>query len=146
MTAPKLKVVFDSNVYIAAALNPAGSSDAWLRIAGRQMRSFDLYTSISILDETSEKLLEKFNVNPAKVKVFIESIRDVATIVTPKERVRVVDKDPDDDMLFECALAAQANLLVSADKEVLRASPYRGIGVCSPSDLKNIFAQDLKYI
>jgi len=144
--AVRLEVVFDSNMYIAAALNSSGPSDAWLRIAGRQMRSFDLVTSPPILDEVREKLLEKFGTNPDVVADFIQSIKDVATIVIPKERLQVVTRDPDDDMLFECAVTAGAHLVVSADKEVLKVSPYRGIGVCRPSDLKSIFAQDINYL
>jgi uncharacterized protein len=143
---PKLKVVFDSNVYIAAALNPAGSSEAWLRIAGRQLRSFDLYVSEAILDEVAEKLSDKFTLPEQQIRHFIAAVRDVAVVVQPKHKLRVVLADPDDDMLFECAVAAQAQLLVSADKEVLKLSPYEGIGICHPSDLKKIFVQDLKYL
>lgn len=143
---PKLKVVFDSNVYIAAALNPAGSSEAWLRIAGRQLRSFDLYTSDAILDEVTEKLTDKFKLPEQEIKQFTAAVRDVATVVKPQHKLQVVTADPDDDMLFECAMAAGAQLLVSADKAVLKLSPYKNIGICHPSDLKMIFAQDLKYL
>lgn len=142
----KLRVVFDTNMYLAAALNPAGPSEAWLRVAGRQKRSIDLYTSQAILNEVTEKLLEKFNVDPVKVATFVDGIREVATVVTPKEKLRVVKEDPDDDMLFECAVAAKAHLMASADKRVRKYSPYRGIGICRPSDLKDIFPSDLKYI
>lgn len=142
----KLRVVFDTNMYIAAALNPSGPSEAWLRIAGRQRRSFNLYTSRAILDEVAKKLQEKFGVDPLEATNFVNNIRNVATVVVPKERLRVVDEDPDDDMLFECAIAAKAHLIASADKVVRKYSPYRGIGICRPSDLKDIFPIDLKYL
>jgi putative PIN family toxin of toxin-antitoxin system len=142
--AQKLKVVFDTNVYLAAALNPSGPSEAWLRIAGRQARSFDLYVSQPILDEVKRKLIDKFQVASTEAGRFVAAIRSVAIVVVPTETVRIVS-DPDDDMLFECALAAGAQLLVSADKAVLKLNPYHGIGVCHPRDLKLIFAQDLKY-
>ncbi len=133
---PKLKVVFDGNVYIAAANNPSGPSEAWLRVAGRQARSFDLYTSQAILNEVTRKLTDKFKLPPEKVKQFVEAIREVATVVKPQQILKVVKADPDDNMLFECAVEAKAQLLVSADKEVLKLSPYQGIGICHPGDLK----------
>lgn len=80
---------------------------------------------------------------------FIDAIRDIATVVTPTVKLKVVTKDPDDDMLFECAVAADAQLIVSADKAVLECGPFihdgRSVGVCHPRDLKSIFAQDLRY-
>lgn len=144
--AQKFKVVFDTNVYISAAINPSGPSEAWLRIAGRQARSFDLYTSEVILAEIAKKLTDKFKVAPKHVEQFIDAIREVAIVVKPKQSLQVVAADPDDDILFECAVEAKAQLLVSSDKQVLKVGFYKGIGICRPGDLKNIFAQDLKYL
>lgn len=143
---PKLKLVFDSNVYIAAALNPSGPSEAWLRIAGRQLRSFDLYTSEAIVAEVVEKLTHKFKLPAPQIQQFVAAVREVAIVVRPKQKLQVVKADPDDDMLFECAVAAEPQLLVSADRAVLKLSPYDGIGICHPADLKRIFAQDLEYM
>ena len=142
--AQRLRIVFDTNVYIAAAINPSGPSDAWLRIAGRHNRSYDLYTSKPILEELTNKLITKFRVQPTIAKNFVDNIRQIATVVKPKISLRIVKDDPDDNMLFECAVTAKAQLIVSADKAVLKLNPVDGIGVCHPRDLKNIFAQDLR--
>jgi putative PIN family toxin of toxin-antitoxin system len=144
--AQKLKVVFDTNVYISAAINPSGPSEAWLRIADRQGRSFNLYTSEVILAEITEKLTDKFGVAPQQVKQFTDAIREVATVVKPKHTHQVVAADPDDNILFGCAVEAKAQLIVTSDKQVLKVSFYKDIGICRPADLKNIFAQDLKYL
>lgn len=140
---PRLKVVFDTNVYIQAILNPSGLAGRWIEIAGRQNRSFELYTSDAILDELTDKLANKFLIDQQSISEFLHKIEQVTGFVIPKEKLRVVPSDPDDDMLFECAVAAGAQLIVSADKAVLHQNPYRGIGVCHPRDLKSIFPQDL---
>lgn len=144
--SPKLKVVFDTNVFIAAAINPSGPSDAWLRIAGRKSRSFDLYTSEAIMSEVTEKLTDKFKLPRSRVEQFVTAVLNVAVVIKPTHELKVVKADPDDDMLFECAVEAKAQLLVLADKQVLKLNPYQGMGICHPSDLKTIFAQDLNYL
>jgi len=40
-----------------------------------------------------------------------------------------VRRDPKDDMLFECAVRAKAEIIVSGDKDVLEVGEYRGIRV-----------------
>jgi uncharacterized protein len=141
----RVRVVFDTNVYVPAALNSSGPSGVWLRIAGSLERSFDLYTSDAIIRETADKLSEKFGsqLSPAAIEGFITDLRQVATVVTPIERIQAVERDPDDDMVLECAVAAKAHLIVSADKDLLDLGDFRGIGICHPRDLNQIFASDL---
>ena len=43
-----------------------------------------------------------------------------------------VSEDPDDDMFLAAALAANARLIVSGDKHLLRVSGWRGIEVLKP--------------
>jgi predicted nucleic acid-binding protein len=38
-------------------------------------------------------------------------------------------RDPKDDMLFECAIRARAEIIVSGDKDVLQIVEYRGVRV-----------------
>jgi len=46
-----------------------------------------------------------------------------------------VTPDPDEEMILECALAAEADCLVSGDKRhLLPLRQFRGIPVVSPSD------------
>ena len=43
-----------------------------------------------------------------------------------------VCEDPDDDKFLACALAARCKLIISGDKQLLRASGYRRIEVLTP--------------
>jgi predicted nucleic acid-binding protein len=54
-------------------------------------------------------------------------------------KLHVVEKDPDDDKFFECALAIGANVIVSGDKEVLAVKNYNGIYVYAPGDFVKMF-------
>ena len=63
----------------------------------------------------------------------------LATIATmvPAEllgEVRVVEEDPDDDVLFATALAAGARTIVSGDAAVLAVGSFAGVLVVSAAE------------
>ena len=49
--------------------------------------------------------------------------------ITPQQ----VSRDPDDDVLLACAVAARADLIVSGDDDVLALKQYRGIPIITPA-------------
>jgi len=54
---------------------------------------------------------------------------------------RVVRNDPDDDHVLACALAAQANLIVSGDrKHLLPLGSYQGIDIVTAAEALKRFA------
>jgi putative PIN family toxin of toxin-antitoxin system len=56
----------------------------------------------------------------------------IAHWMEPRIKLKVAD-DPDDNAILECALAAQAPLIVTGDKDLLRLSPFRGIRILTPA-------------
>lgn len=141
---PKLRVVFDANVYIAAGIRPGQYADQWLDIAATPYSTLQLFASKPILDEVYRKLTEKLGVNPTDASWFVERVRRIATVVKPNVRINAVPKDPDDNAIIECAVAAQAQLIVSADDHLLKLGMYQGIGIAHPRELKHIFATDYR--
>ena len=55
-----------------------------------------------------------------------------AMIVDAAPLTEPVSRDPADDMFLAAAFAAQAPLIVSGDKDLLRVTGWRGIAVLSP--------------
>ena len=140
----KIKVVFDTNIYVATALKPGGPSDMWLDIAAVPESQFELYASEPILREVRQTLLStKFDFTATEVDAFVDRVRAVTRVVQPAASVNAVADDPDDDAIVECAVAARAHLVVSADPHLLKLEHFRGIGFAHPRELKRIFAQDL---
>ncbi len=116
----------------------------WLRIAGQPRSSFELFVSAPILNEVKDKLITKFGFSEERTENFVEAIRERADVVEPRVSLNVVPGDPDDNMVLECAVAAKANLVISADKDLLELNPFRRIGISHPRELKNIFRSDLR--
>lgn len=139
-----LRTVFDSNIYVAAALRPGQYADRWLDVATLPGSGLKLFVSSQILGEVQRKLADRFGFAEPEVKRFIARIGVAANVVNPKVKLAVVPSDTDDNIIIECAVEARAHLIVTADTDLLKLGQYQGIGITHPRDLKHIFATDFK--
>ena len=123
------RVVFDANVLVAAYNWPGGMTDCayWLVRRG----AVELHASASILGEVERILREKFGWGNDRVRRAVAQIRRNATVVhEPAERVDVIEDDPTDNRISECALAADAAFLVTGDKKhLLPLGSFRGVSI-----------------
>ncbi len=112
------RVVFDTNVLVAAYNWPGGVADRayWLVRRG----AVELHTSGFILDEVARILYEKFDWEDDRIERAVSQIRRVsASVHEPEEDLEVIQDDPTDNRILECALAAGAKFLVTGDKKHL---------------------------
>lgn len=137
----KTRVVFDANVYVGAS-SPGAYSVEWLEAASRLNRSFDVYTSEDILTEVQLVLCKKMRFSKSEAKSCVDELRRYAVVVEPTERIEVIERDPDDNKILECAVAARADIVISADRDLLQLRGFRGITVYHPNNLKYLFPQD----
>ena len=64
-----------------------------------------------------------------------DALTEAAVLVFPTDRVMGATPDPGDEMVLECALAAEADYIVSGDKKHLLALlEFRGISIISPAE------------
>jgi putative PIN family toxin of toxin-antitoxin system len=132
-------LVLDTNVYIAAA-SPQSHISQFLFASKASINPYRLYVSPQILVEVQAKLVEKLDYPQAKAVVFVQAIQAVATVVYPRRQIKAIARDPDDNKLLECAVEARADIIISADKDLLDLKSYENIAVVHPSQLKFIFA------
>jgi predicted nucleic acid-binding protein len=59
----------------------------------------------------------------------------VAEIIGPTITLPIIKDDPSDDRILECAVAGQADLIVSGDHHLTNLKSFRGIGIIRPADL-----------
>ncbi len=137
---PKTKVVPDSNVFIAAALNRGYSYD-WIFGAGEPQATYELFTSEAILSEVGGKLTRKFHFDRAAVAGFLNDIDRVVSKVRPTIEIEAV-RDPKDNMVLECAVEAGAALIITFDKDLLALKRYQGIQLAHPGMTKYWFPKE----
>jgi putative PIN family toxin of toxin-antitoxin system len=135
-----LRVVLDSNVIISGFLF-GGPPARLLEFAFGD--SVQAYMSMPILDEIRDVLQRpKFGLSPDQALALIEELHDICEVVTPGRRVNAITADPDDNMILECAQAANAKLIISGDSHLLDLGRWKGIDILSPADaIKRIESQ-----
>ena len=127
-----LRVVCDTNVYIAAALR-GGQAEAIMQLAAAG--AITLLVSPAILAELEDKLLGKFGWTQEQADLFGETVRLLAEIVEPEHTLHVVVEDPDDNRILECAQAGEAALILTYDRHLLKLKRFQMTGVIHPRDL-----------
>lgn len=128
-----MRTVFDTNVFIAAALKGGFARDI-LEFA-ETTNLITILTSEEILLELRRKLLAKFDESESNVNFFIEKIRSITEVVKITEKISIITRDPQDNKILECALSGQANLIVSSDQDLLKLKVFKGIGIIHPKTL-----------
>jgi len=118
--------VVDTNVLISAAV--FGGLPRLLLERARS-RAFMLITSPWLIEEFTKKLRTKFKVSASEAMLAGELVKDFALVVTPEMNLEVIAKDPDDNHVLECAVAGNADFIVTGDKHLLDFGSFEGIQV-----------------
>lgn len=127
-----MRVVLDTNVVMSAVFFggiPGRILAAWSE--GR----FALTLSPAILDEyrrVSEELGRRYPEAAGAVDPMLTLMAMHAIIVDAPPLDGPVSDDPDDDKFLAVAEAARADVVVSGDRDLLRASGWRNITVLTP--------------
>ncbi|MGE3151119.1 MAG: putative toxin-antitoxin system toxin component, PIN family [Nitrospiraceae bacterium] len=118
-----MRVVFDTNIYVSALAIPGGQAEEAYLAAIRG--AFQLVTSVAIPTETARVLQTKFEWAEAEVRDVIHESSQAATVLRPRPSLHVLQDEPDNRIL-ECAVAAQADLVVSGDHHLLALKSHAG--------------------
>jgi uncharacterized protein len=125
-----IKVVFDSVIYLRAAMN---SESLWGRLLFDQSSAYELFISIGIVREvvdvlTRPDLLRKYRgLAEYDIKRVLSILSD-ASVVIPAP-IPPVCRDPKDDIFLATSVAADATILVSEDRDLLDLRSFRGIEI-----------------
>jgi len=124
-----MRIVVDTNV-IVSALVFGGVPRQVLDLALTGVCSF--YFSRPIQAEVERILKEKFGWSPGEIHARARTVWNLGTEVNPQVSLAVVTDDPDDDRILECAVAAEAKVIISGDRHLLRLASFQSIPILSP--------------
>lgn len=120
------RVVADSNVLVSA-IRFGGKPKQLLDLAADG--HIDIAISEAIVEETLRVLRDKFHHTPEELKETDKQLRVIARTITPTESISALDADPSDNRILECAVAADAEVILSGDKHLLALGSFRGIPI-----------------
>jgi uncharacterized protein len=130
----KVKVVFDTNVWVSIFM-----ADILYGKFLQVRQKLTVYASRDIILELSKvllypriaKILEKNNLSAKDV---VHLILLNCEMVEPKVQLHVIGEDEQDNKILECALAANANFIVSGDKHLLNLGKLGKTKIVSPRE------------
>lgn len=126
-----IRVVADTNVYVSALLF-GGAPEEVLLLA--RTGSVSLHISAAIQEELRRVLEEKFGWESTRVYAALAALAKFTTVEIPRTEVNAVAADPSDNPVLECALAAQAHVIVSGDRHLRKLRTFRGISILTPRE------------
>ena len=93
------------------------------------LRAFTLVISPPLLDELEDKLRVKFSVSAGDAAAIRAKLENAADVVDPHLILDVVKDDSDDNRVLECAMAGNADYIVSGDRHLLQLKAHAGIPI-----------------
>lgn len=133
----KLRVVMDTNVFISG-LNFGGKPGEVLNLLIKE--EMEVFVSPFILSELGSIIREKFGWADEQVTRVLSLIEAKAIEVQPKQRLSVIKEKDTDNRILECAVAGEADYIISGDKRhILPLKEYSGIRVLSPDAFLRIW-------
>ena len=128
-----MKAVFDTKVVASASFWRGAPFDC---LAAWAQGRCAVAASSALLAEYHETVEElRLDYPHRKCAEWAAALTEAAELVFPAERASGATPDPDDEMVLECALAAEADFIVSGDKKhLLVLGQYEGIPIVSPAE------------
>ena len=129
-----MRLVLDTNIVVSALIWGGNPKEL---IAQAVRREVELFTSEPLRHELDDVLArEKFarQREAGDVSWATYALAVGATFVALPAVERLVPSDPDDDAVVATALAAQADVIATGDRDLLSLHPYRGIQILNAAD------------
>jgi len=131
-----VRLVLDTNV-VVSALVWGGRPYKLLQAATEG--DIELFTSPALIDElrrvlARERLASRLAEQRTSVQRMIELYGELAISVSPLSTPRAVPRDKDDDQVIAAAIAANADLVVSGDADLVSLGSFEGVVIVTTAE------------
>ena len=123
-----LRVVLDTNVLVSALIGVGKSKELWEMAVERK---FTFMISKEMLAEFLGVVeRKKFReVRKSSIERFVSQLIRISTMIAIKSRYKVVQEDPDDDIVINTAYSGKAEYIVTGDLHLLKRGRFRSIKI-----------------
>lgn len=141
-----LRVVVDTNVVVSGLFAIKNSPSSQILQAFRSQKII-LVTSSLILEEigeviSRERIMKLTKMNDQQRQNFMEDFIKRADVTAGKHLSHIVARDVKDAMFLACAYEAQADYIVTGDKDLLALQTYEGTKIIRPRDFIDLLDKE----
>jgi len=131
----KVKVVFDTNVWLSIFMKKALSQD----FSNIICKKTTVYVTEEILAEISRalqypRIIDVMETSGIDSREILRAIAANSKMVEPKMKIHVVEDDPEDNKILEAAATSGAGIIVTGDKHLLRLGKFRKTRILTPRE------------
>jgi len=132
-----MRLVLDTNTLISALL--WRGTPHHLLHAIRARPNLQLYSSPALFEELADVLMraslrKQLGVIGKQANEVLQDYAAVVQLIEVEPLAEPVCRDPDDDAVLALARAAQADLIVSGDQDLLVLGQFEGVPIATPRD------------
>jgi putative PIN family toxin of toxin-antitoxin system len=132
------RVVLDTNVLISALVFKGDLSK--IAVLWQKNKIIPLISKETFDEFRTVLEYPKFTLSSGEIKSIIkQEILPFFEVVNVSKRVKGVCRDPDDDKFISCAISANADCIVTGDKDLSDLKKYQSIKIIHASDFVKIF-------
>lgn len=133
--------VLDANILVSGILVPAGIPARILLAAFAGV--FSCFASEVIVREVltslgRDRVRRRYRVDPAWISQIQQFLESDGILVPITVTVQGVASHPEDDLILATAVSAQADFLVTGDRQLLALGQYDGVQIVTPRDFAAI--------
>jgi putative PIN family toxin of toxin-antitoxin system len=123
-----MRVFLDTNVIVSATATRGLCADVFREV----LLSHELIVSEPLLAEVSRVLREKFRAGSEIIEAVIRLLKQDTIFSHSTEPLDLTIRDVDDLVILASALAGEADVLVTGDKELLALGSIQDLEIISP--------------
>lgn len=126
-----MRLVLDTNILISAIVF-SGKPKEILDLIRNEKHS--LVMSDEILGELSNVLVRDFQYGPFQTSVLIFSLAEICQMVKIDNKLKIIQADPDDNIILETAINGKVEVIITVDKHLLNLKSYQNIPIITASE------------
>lgn len=134
-----IKAVPDTNIYVSSIFWEMGNPHKIIELA--ISKKIEIFTTLEILKELEKVLIRDFETPEDMAIRQINLVLAYSTLISTEEKINAVKDDPDDNKIVECAVAANAEYIISGDKHLLRLRAYKQIKIVTAKEFCELLSK-----
>jgi putative PIN family toxin of toxin-antitoxin system len=133
-----VKVFLDTNVLVSAFATRGLCAD----LVRHLLTEHELVVGDVVLDELSQVMREKFGMPEEVLRPILDLLREQTVVPVPEKPVAVTVRDPDDVHVLASAQAAEVDVLVSGDGDLLDLADSVSLRIVDPRGMWNLLRKE----